>query len=202
MQESDESPIGPSAGQAVSAPDLAGSGQAMARPPRGRIAWTVVRVTASVASLVTLYYLLPLPHYAAPVAVTFLVIGLAGFTALVAFQVRMIARASFPGLRVVEALATSVPFFLLLFAATYVVLAAISPANFDGPLSHTDGLYFAVTVFATAGFGDITAKTAEARLVVTGQMITDVVILGVGIKILLGAGRRRRSNRGDDTRTG
>jgi heme/copper-type cytochrome/quinol oxidase subunit 2 len=52
-------------------------------------------------------------------AVTMLVIGLVVFIGLVAFQVRSIIRSPFPGLRAVEALATSVPLFLLLFASTY-----------------------------------------------------------------------------------
>ena len=101
--------------------------------------------------LVALYYLLPLDHSSTPAAVTILLIGLAGFIALVTVQVRLIIRSPFPGLRAVESLATSVPLFLLLFAATYVVLAALSASNFGGHLSHTDGLHFAVTVFSTVG---------------------------------------------------
>jgi len=124
-----------------------------------------------------------------------LVIGLAAFVTLVALQVRWIIRSPFPGLRAVEALATSIPFFLLLFAATYVVLDATSATNFGGPLSHTDGLYFTVTVFSTVGFGDITAKTDTARLVVIGQMLADLIILGVALKIIVGAVRRGRQRR-------
>jgi hypothetical protein len=48
-------------------------------------------------------------------------------------------------------------------------------------------------VFSTVGFGDITAKTEAARLVVTGQMITDLVVVGVGIRIILGAVTRGSS---------
>jgi voltage-gated potassium channel len=169
--------------------------QAEARPSSGRIAWTVLRVAVSVAGLVALYYLLPLDHSSTPVAVTILLIGLAGFIALVAVQVRLIIRSPWPGLRAVESLATSVPLFLLLFAATYVVLAALSASNFGGHLSHTDGLYFTVTVFSTVGFGDITAKTETARLVVTGQMITDLIILGLAIKVIVGAVKRGRAGR-------
>jgi Ion channel len=169
--------------------------QTEARPTSGRIARSVLRVTGSAAALVTLYYLLPLDHSSTSVAVTILLIGLTGFVALVTFQVRLIIRSPFPGLRAVEALATSVPLFLLLFAATYVVLAALSARNFGDHLSHTDGLYFAVTVFSTVGFGDITAKTETARLVVTGQMIADLIILGLAIKVIVGAVRRGRANR-------
>jgi hypothetical protein len=155
----------------------------------------VLRVAGSVAVLVALYYLLPLDHSSEPAAVTILLTGLAGFIVLVAVQVRLITRSPFPGLRAIESLATSVPLFLLLFAAAYVVLAALSAANFGGHLSHTDGLYFTVTVFSTVGFGDITAKTETARLVVTGQMIADLIILGLAIKVITGAVRRGRATR-------
>lgn len=146
----------------------------------------------SVTVLVAVYYALPLEHYPAWGGVSILVIGLVIFIGLVAVQTRSIIRSPFPGLRAIEALATSVPLFLLLFASTYVVMAAMSAGNFGGGLTHTDGLYFTVTIFSTVGFGDITAKTQAARLVVTGQMIADLVILGVAIKIIVGAVSRRR----------
>jgi hypothetical protein len=47
-------------------------------------------------------------------------------------------------------------------------------------------------VFSTVGCGDIRAKTQAARLVVTGQMIADLVILGLAVKIIVGAVSRRR----------
>jgi len=178
---------------------VAPQGQAAVRPSLARVAWTVLRVTVSVAALGALYYLLPLDHSSAPAAVTMLLIGLAGFVALVTVQVWMIIRSPFPGLRAIESLAVSVPLFLLLFAATYVVLAALSASNFGGRLTHTDGLYFTVTVFSTVGFGDVTAKTEIARLVVTGQMIADLIIFGVAIKVITGAvrrGQQRRTERG------
>ena len=85
--------------------------QAEARPSTRAIAWTVLGVAVSAAALVTLYYLLPLDRFSTPAAATILVIGLAGFIALVGFQVRWIIRSPFPGLRAVEALAASVPLF-------------------------------------------------------------------------------------------
>jgi hypothetical protein len=156
------------------------------------IAWAVLRIAGSATVLVALYYLLPLNDSSTAGAVTILVIGLAVFIALIAFQLRSIIRSPFPGLRAIEALATSVPLFLLLFAGSYVVMATMSASNFDGRLTHTDGLYFSVTVFSTVGFGDITAKTQAARLVVTGQMIADLVILGLAVKVITGAVSRRR----------
>jgi hypothetical protein len=141
-----------------------------------------------------IYYLLPLDHVSTWIAATTLISGLVALIALVIFQVRSITRSRFPGLRAVEALATSLPLFLVLFSSTYVVMAAISASNFGEKLTHTDALYFTVTVFATVGFGDITAKSEGARLLVTGQMIIDLAILGIGAKVILGAVTRGRQN--------
>jgi voltage-gated potassium channel len=160
--------------------------------PVGKIARAVLRALGSAVALVAIYYLLPLDHSARWLAITMLVIGLVALIALIAYQVRAIIASPFPGLRAVEALAISVPLFLLLFASTYVVLAALAHGSFNQPMNHTNALYFTVTVFATVGFGDITAQTETARLLVTGQMITDLIILGFGARVILGAVQRGR----------
>jgi hypothetical protein len=165
------------------------------RPTTHVVSLAVLRVIVSIAGLVTLYYLLPLDHSSTSAAVTVLILGLMGFIALIIYQVRSIIRAQFPGLRAIEALATSIPLFLLLFASSYITMAHISASNFGGCLTHTDGLYFTVTTFSTVGFGDITAKSQAARLVVTGQMMADLVVLGVAVKVIVGAVSRARQQR-------
>jgi voltage-gated potassium channel len=168
--------------------------------PYRRIGWTVLRVLVSAAVVVTAYYLLPFDRSASWGAVTLLVIGLLALIVLIGFQVRTISRSPFPNLKAAEALAISLPLFLLLFAGTYYVMARLSPASFGVHLTRTDAMYFTVTVFTTVGFGDITAKTEGARLVVTGQMIADLFVFGVGLRIILGAvsrGQQRRRQRQD-----
>jgi voltage-gated potassium channel len=172
-----------------------------AQPQPGIIVRSLLRALASTAALVTLYYLLPLDHSARWLAITMLVIGLVGLIGLIAFQVRAIIASPFPGLRAVEALATSLPLFLLLFASTYVVMGAIAAGSFNQPMTHSNALYFTVTVFATVGFGDITATTETARLLVTGQMIVDLIILGIGARLILGAVQRSRQRQPQDNRT-
>ena len=169
------------------------------RPPARKIVQTLLRALASSAILVTTYYLLPLDDSSRWLAVTMLAIGLALLIALVAFQVRSIIASPHPRLRAVEALATSIPLFLLLFASAYVVMATVTASSFSQPMTRTNALYFAVTVFATVGFGDITAKTEAARLLVTGQMIIDLIIIGLGAKVILGAITRGRQQRPQDT---
>jgi voltage-gated potassium channel len=85
-----------------------------------------------------------------------------------------------------------------LFASAYVVMATISASNFSQPMTRTNALYFTVTVFATVGFGDITAKTEAARLAVTGQMIVDLIIIGLGARVIVGAVTRGRQRRPRD----
>jgi hypothetical protein len=80
------------------------------------------------------------------------------------------------------------PLFLLLFASSYVTMASTNAANFNvHSLTRTDALYFTVTVFSTVGFGDITAVSQTARLVVTAQMLLDLLVLGLVVRAFVGA---------------
>jgi len=172
-----------------------------AQPAVSKIVKSLLRALGSTIVLVAVYYLLPLDHSARWVAVSMLIVGLLVLAGLITFQVRTIIASPFPALRALEALATSIPLFLLLFASTYVVLGAISASNFTQTMTHTNALYFTVTVFATVGFGDITPKTEAARLIVTGQMVTDLIILGLGARVILGAVQRGRQRLPSDTGT-
>jgi hypothetical protein len=97
----------------------------------------LLRALASTVALVALYYLLPLGHSTHCLAITMLVIGLVALIGLIAFRVHTIIVSPFPGLRAVEALATSIPLFLLLFASTYVVMGAIAANSFNQPVTRT-----------------------------------------------------------------
>jgi voltage-gated potassium channel len=68
------------------------------------------------------------------------------------------------------------------------LMARASPTNFSiHSLTRTDSLYFTVTTFSTVGYGDITATSQAARLLVTVQMILDLLALGLGIRVFIGA---------------
>jgi voltage-gated potassium channel len=142
--------------------------------------------------LVALYYLLPLDRPWDTGTAVRLVIGLLVFTGLTVWQVRAVAGARYPGLRAAEALGFILPLYLLLFASTYFLMQRASAANFTQPLTRTDALYFSVTVFTTVGFGDITAKSETARVVLIIQMLADLALLGAGARVLLGAVQIRR----------
>ena len=170
--------------------------QALSPAKRRRlIALGLLSALASTAVLVALYFLVPFEFIAAVplwVTLTVAVVVLLGVTT---WQVRAITRSAHPRVRATRALAVTVPLYLLLFAATYFVMASTDPENFSiQGLTRLDTLYFTVTVFATVGFGDISPASQAARLLVMLQMILNLLVLGVGIQVFLGAVQRSRQD--------
>jgi hypothetical protein len=170
-----------------------------ARKRRWLIARGLVRALATAVVMVALYYVLPLDRRSDSYVFVELMIGVALLAGMIAWQVRAIIGSDYPGIRAVQALASTTPLFLLLFASTYFILGLDDATMFTEPLTRSDSLYFTVTIFATVGFGDISAQTETARLVVTTQMLLDLVVLGLGIQVILGAVKRGKANANTET---
>lgn len=153
--------------------------------------WAVVRPAATVGVLLLVYYRLPMDQPEDGLTVLRLVAALLLVGVVFWWQVRLIGRSAHPGWQGVQALALVVPLFLLVFAQGYFLLARHQPGSFTAPLTRTDALYFVVTVFATVGFGDIAPVSSPARVLVTLQMVLDLLVLGVALKVILAAVRRR-----------
>ena len=169
-------------------------------PSRRTVVWAVLRGFLSATVLVVLYYVLPLGEPLGTGTVVRVLIGLAVFVAITVWQIGTITGSPYPGMKAVEALGLLFPFYMLLFASTYFVMERASAASFTEPLTRTDALYFTTTVFSTVGFGDIAPRSEPARVVLIVQMLGDLVLLGAGARLLLGAvsrGRQRRSDTGD-----
>ena len=167
-------------------------------PPAMRrrvVAWAALRSLLVAAVLVVLYFVLPLDRAWDTDTFIRLLVGLLLCAVVLAWGAKSIAVSRYPGARGAETLGLIIPFFLLLFASTYVEMERVSAANFTQTMTRTDALYFTVTVFSTVGFGDIAAKSEVARVVVTVQMLADLAVLGLGIRVLLGAVRRGRERR-------
>ncbi len=113
---------------------------------------------------------------------------------VIIWQIGAIERARYPAIRATQSLAVTTPLFLLIFAANYYILSADDAATFTESLSRSDALYLTVTIFATVGFGDISAQTESARLFVTVQMLLDLVVLGLGLQVFLGAVKRGKAS--------
>jgi hypothetical protein len=169
------------------------AGPAPARGPgRRHLLRALARSLGTSSAVLVLYFLVPLDRPSAPRSVLLLVGGLALIGLVVSWQVRAIMRTRTPVLKAVEAIALSLPLFLVLFSAAYVMLDAADPASFSERLTRTDGLYFVVTVFATVGFGDISPVSQAARALTTVQMAADLVFIGVVLRVFLAAVEHRR----------
>ena len=171
---------------------LALGGDAATMPHWRHVVASVVRVIAVTLALVGLYATAPLDHPTHGDDVLRLILALLGYCIVVAFQISAVARSSFPGLRALEAVAVSVPLLIFMFASVYLLLGHEGQGNFNESLNHVDGVYFAMTVFSTVGFGDIAATSETARMVVTVQMVLDLFFLGVVARVLFGTVQRRR----------
>ena len=148
--------------------------------------------------LVVLYFVVPLSWIdALPVGVSLSIAALvlAGVTV---WQVLAIIRSADPGIRAIEALAVIAPIYLLVFAGAYFLMARNDPGAFSSELSRMDALYFTVTIFATVGFGDITAVGQAARVLVTVQMILNLIVLGAGVRLLTVAVKYGREPKNPD----
>jgi len=147
---------------------------------------TVLRSLAAVAVLIAAYYWAPLDRGLDAGTALLFVAALLLFLLFMAVNIRAILASSRPRLRAVRALAVGIPILLVVFAATYCIVQSQQPGAFTQHLSRTDGLYFTVTVFATVGFGDIAPVSELARVLVTFQMLLDLVAVGVIAKVVFG----------------
>ncbi|MFJ3830695.1 potassium channel family protein [Streptomyces sp. NPDC090046] len=162
---------------------------------RRQVLLASVRSLGTATLLVAAYYLLPMDSAFTATTVLVLTGGIAAVVVLLSWQIRRITLSPWPGLKAMEAMAITVPLFVLLYATACFLLERSAPGSFSEPLSRTDGLYFAMTVFSTVGFGDITARSETARLLTTGQITLNLLLLGVAARLLANAVQRGRERR-------
>ena len=146
-----------------------------------------LRTTITLAVVVAAYFLAPMDRAIGAATMAELVLAALVLVGVIAWQVRQIHRSEHPGARAVEAIAFTLPVYILLFATSYYLMERANATTFAQPLSRIDSMYFSVAVFTTVGFGDIAAKTQAARVVVTFQMILNLVIVGVVLRLLVNA---------------
>jgi voltage-gated potassium channel len=164
-------------------------------PGRRQLLLGIARTLLTTTGVLVLYFVLPLDREFTGRTLLTMVAGIVGIGLLVGWQVRAILRSRHPALQALEAIALSLPLFLLLFAGTYTVLSASDPGAFTEELSRTDSLYFVITVFSTVGFGDISAVTDVARVLVSGQIVGDLILIGLVLRLFVAAVDRGRRSR-------
>ncbi len=162
----------------------------------------MISAVLTCALLLAIYYLIPFTDLTRGQSLLRLGVGVVVFTVVLAWQLRRVAHADYPVLRAVHALSVTIPVFLVVFAAVYVSLSQGSTTHFSEPLDHTGALYFTITIFSTVGFGDITPESDLGRIVVSIQMLLDLVVIGLVVRLLTTAAKtahRDRSASATDT---
>jgi voltage-gated potassium channel len=156
-----------------------------------------LRATISTGVLLSAYFFLPITvrhsdHSLLRDLGTMTRLGVAAalFISVLMFEIRGITRAKHPMLQAGVAMAVIVPLFLVTFAWTYLNMSASDAVDFGGHMTRVTALYFTVTIFSTVGFGDITPHTDLARLVTTVQMIADLIVIAVVVRLILGTASR------------
>jgi hypothetical protein len=175
--------------------DSLGSTEAASRK-EGYAVRAVIRSCVSAVALVMVYFALPMEAILEGSVVARLVLSVLCLIVILSWQIYAIVRSPRPTLRAIEAVAVTVPLFILMVASTYVLTSQADKQSFSEDLSKLDALYFAMTVFSTVGFGDISPRSDLARTVVTAQIVIDLLLLGVGVRLLVeavNAGKRRGS---------
>jgi voltage-gated potassium channel len=162
----------------------------------------IVRELVVVTAMIAAYYLAPLQQVQDPRTLVIILSGMFIVIVLAAWQVGSILRSARPIVTGVQALGTSIPLYLLVFAVAYYLMSTIVPGSFTETMGRTDALYFTMTVFTTVGFGDITPVSEAARITVMVQMVGNLLVLGVLLRLVTRAVQVSRARRGTRDREG
>lgn len=164
---------------------------------RPGLVWLLRSVLVSMVIVVG-YFVLPFTSPLTSNTILVLVGGVGLVAALLVWEIRSIRVSPYPRVRAVGTLLLAMSLFLVVFAATYHLMARADPEAFSEPISRLDAVYFTVTTFATVGFGDIHAVSGPARAVVTAQIVADLILIGLITRLVLRAVQEGLARRGSE----
>lgn len=78
-----------------------------------------------------------------------------------------------------------------IFSLGYYLLAVQQPEQFSGLSTRLDALYFSMTTMSTVGYGDIHAQGQLARLLVTVQLVFNLVFVASLVSLIQDQIRQR-----------
>jgi voltage-gated potassium channel len=124
------------------------------------------------------------------VGITF-VLGLLGAGALVISQAVSYRRAADAGNARLRSLLMAVYVAVLFFATAFYLLQRADPGQFTGLVTRLDSFYFTLTVLSTVGFGDVHATGQAARAMVCAQMLFNLLVVSLAVRLARAAGPPR-----------
>ena len=186
--DADEPPDGVSAGQ--------DGGDAHEPSPVLRVG----RAALALSGVIVAYYAIPVGEVPSSWDILFASAGLlGGIGALVWVTLRQLRvmthyQAGDPSVRL-DVLALVVFVVVPLFALGYYALEQGDPGQFAEMSTKTDALYFTMSTLGTVGFGDVHATGQLARVLVTFQIVFDLVFVAALVSVLTTQFRARAAER-------
>jgi len=157
---------------------------------------SALRIAGVTAVLLALYAFVPIPvGRSGALAVLGMAAGLLLFLLATGWQIRNIMGDEHPVLRAIEAVALALPILIIVFAFTYLTLSRADPASFSEHLDRVDAVYYTTSTLTTVGFGDITADSSGARVLVSIQMLFDLALIAGLVRLVVLATRTGLSRR-------
>ena len=141
--------------------------------------------------LTVVYFVVPWDGLHGGDALLRLIISMCVFAAAAGWELRQTTRAELPQFRAITALGALTPLFIILFSRPYLVAVALEADVVHHPkLDHYKALYFMITTLSTVGYGDITPTTNLSRMLVSVQMLLDLILIGSIVRLLASAAQR------------
>ncbi|MFZ4718395.1 MAG: potassium channel family protein [Ilumatobacteraceae bacterium] len=125
-----------------------------------------------------------------------MLVGIAALVAMTPFAVRRaaaVATAPNPVFAAAQALTIVVAMLVFGFSGVYLAIDRHHD-QFVGLQGKVDAVYFTVTTLSTVGYGDVHAVGRTARIIVTLQILVDLSLFAVVVRMLVGAARSRRQS--------
>ena len=193
-------PPGAAGAAAAGEPEGYGAADRPAGGFRPRFTRRARRNIVTLASVVVVYYALPVGRLPSGAGVALSVIGLLVGVSLLAWSiVRQFQRLVHgdphdPAVRL-DSVIFLVYLVVPLFALGYFALEQADSSQFASLTTKTDALYFTLSTLATVGFGDVHATDQLARGLVTIQIAFDLVFVAALVSLLTTQIRERAATR-------
>jgi hypothetical protein len=140
--------------------------------------------------LVTVYLTMPLDGERWWLALIISLVVLVGIVPFAYRRVTAVESSESPVMAAAQAILTVAGMVVFAFSSLYVVVNRHG-GEMVGLNTRLDSIYFTVTTLVTVGYGDIHATGQLARGVVTAQMVFDVSLLAMSVRLLSNAARKR-----------
>jgi hypothetical protein len=162
------------------------------------VKWLLFETVVLCGLIVLAYAILPLEGDDRWVGIAVGALVILSVIPVVARRVRRVLRADQPLAEAVAALVVTATIAVIGSSGMYYAMAKSDPGQFTSLGTKVDGVYFAVTVMTTTGFGDIVPTTQPARLVTTFHIIFTVAFLGAAFRLIRWATKSRLSDGRED----